>query len=113
MFNRYEKNHGMNWIRKEKRLAIYLRDGAKCVYCLKPGDLSLDHVKHDGCNDASNLVTACMTCNCEKQEMPISKFASPAVLRRVKTLTSRPVDVAAAKSLIAQRGGYRQAMRSL
>jgi 5-methylcytosine-specific restriction endonuclease McrA len=40
---------GMNWIRQEKRLAIYLRDGLACGYC---GDsvengakLSLDHLK--------------------------------------------------------------------
>ncbi|KKK72946.1 hypothetical protein LCGC14_2898780, partial [marine sediment metagenome] len=31
--SRKEKNQGMNWIRPEKRLAIYLRDGLACCYC--------------------------------------------------------------------------------
>jgi 5-methylcytosine-specific restriction endonuclease McrA len=31
--SRYEKRQGMNWIRPEKRLAIYLRDGLACCYC--------------------------------------------------------------------------------
>jgi len=28
-----KRTQGMNWIRKEKRLAIYLRDGLACGYC--------------------------------------------------------------------------------
>ena len=48
---------GMNWIRQDKRLAIYLRDGLACAYCghsVESGaSLSLDHLKpasKDGCN---------------------------------------------------------------
>ena len=58
---------GMNWIRQEKRLAIYLRDGMSCAYCgasVEGGaQLSLDHVKphsRGGSNAAANLVT----CSC-------------------------------------------------
>ncbi len=58
--------HGMNWIRREKRLALHLRDGLVCVYCGAAGEdggqLTLDHlrpVSKGGTNDASNLVTAC------------------------------------------------------
>jgi 5-methylcytosine-specific restriction endonuclease McrA len=61
---------GMNWIRQEKRLAIYLRDGCACVWCgakVEEGaQLTLDHVRcHSagGSNAASNLVTACKRCN--------------------------------------------------
>src|SRR5438128_11454104 len=31
--SRKVKNQGMNWIRPEKRLALYLRDGLACCYC--------------------------------------------------------------------------------
>ena len=62
---------GANWIRREKRLAIYMRDGMTCVYCgtsAKDLDspLALDHIKphsQGGTNDASNLVTSCRPCN--------------------------------------------------
>ena len=39
-----------NWIHKAERLAIYLRDGFICVYCLRdlhsanPFDVTLDHL---------------------------------------------------------------------
>ena len=39
---------GMNWIRKEKRLSIYLRDGLACVWCGQAVEdgikLTLDHL---------------------------------------------------------------------
>jgi 5-methylcytosine-specific restriction endonuclease McrA len=61
---------GMNWIRQEKRLAIYLRDGCACVWCgstVEQGvQLTLDHVvpvSKGGDNDEKNLVTACKRCN--------------------------------------------------
>lgn len=65
---------GMNWIRQDKRLAIYHRDGFTCVYCGDSAEdadttLSLDHVlAHElgGSNEESNLVTACTTCNSAK-----------------------------------------------
>ena len=57
---------GMNWIRKEKRLAIYLRDGLACCFCgegVEDGaKLTLDHLtphSHGGTNGAENLATAC------------------------------------------------------
>jgi 5-methylcytosine-specific restriction endonuclease McrA len=73
------------WIRREKRLAINLRDGLVCVYCLAdlhgadPRDVTLDHLtaKADGgSNHESNLVTACRACNCSRQDKPLARFAS-------------------------------------
>lgn len=58
-----------NWIRRDKRLAIYLRDGLRCAYCLSPDNLTVDHVipRHaGGTNHESNLVTACVSCNSAK-----------------------------------------------
>ena len=42
------KYQGMNWLRPEKRLAIYIRDGLACAYCgegIEDGaTLTLDHL---------------------------------------------------------------------
>lgn len=72
---------GMNWIRQEKRLAIYLRDGCACVYCgatVENGaTLSLDHViahSKGGSNEARNLVTCCKRCNDSRGARNVLKF---------------------------------------
>ena len=74
--------HTKNWIRKEKRLAIYLRDGLACAYCgarqEQPGVmLSLDHLvcrTHGGGNGEGNLITACHACNTNRRDMPLSEW---------------------------------------
>lgn len=78
---------GSKWCRKDKRLAVYLRDGASCVYCGRDAStgavLSLDHVvahNKGGSNHESNLVTSCKSCNSSKQDL--STRAWYAVLRR-------------------------------
>lgn len=72
---------GMNWIRQEKRLAIYLRDGLACAYCghaVEDGaSLSLDHVKphsKGGDNHESNLVTCCERCNKSRGNRAVRTF---------------------------------------
>lgn len=48
---------------------IYTRDDYKCVYCGSTEDLTLDHIiplSRGGNNDASNLATACRSCNSSK-----------------------------------------------
>jgi 5-methylcytosine-specific restriction endonuclease McrA len=70
-----KRNQGSNWIRREKRLAIYLRDGLCCVYCAEEFEVSaqgltLDHVvpcELGGNNSEGNLVTCCLSCNSSKQ----------------------------------------------
>jgi hypothetical protein len=75
-----KKNQGMNWIRQDKRLAIYLRDGLCCAYCGESVEkntqdtfkLSLDHlvcVTHGGSNSEGNLITSCMRCNSQRSDM--------------------------------------------
>lgn len=70
---------GGKWIRPEKRAAIHCRDEHSCVWCgtyigTTKGAATLDHVRPRsafpagvrgalGPHDASNLVTACWTCN--------------------------------------------------
>lgn len=73
---------GMNWIRQDKRLAIYLRDGLACCYCghsVEDGaSLSLDHLtphSKGGCNHESNLVTACERCNKSRGNRSVRAFS--------------------------------------
>jgi HNH endonuclease len=96
---------GMNWIRQEKRLAIYLRDGLACVYCERSitdhnVKLTLDHLevyRDGGSNEASNLVTCCSYCNSIRGTVAVETFViipamgvrskSQAILRRIRLLT--------------------------
>jgi 5-methylcytosine-specific restriction endonuclease McrA len=100
MSRRYK--HGMNWIRQEKRLAIYIRDHFSCLYCgtgIEDDDgirLALDHVKHWGGNDASNLVTSCMSCNSSKKCWSLKSFLKKLphperVLKRVERALATPI----------------------
>ncbi len=98
---------GMNWLRQEKRLAIYLRDGKTCVYCLATEvQLSVDHVVPVAVtgkpnNHATNLVTACCSCNFSRQDKSLEVWASPEAIARVEVQTKLPLDVKAAKKILA------------
>ena len=124
--NRY----GRNWIRPEKRLALYLRDGLACVYCgvsLEDGAvLTLDHlrpVSKGGSNEASNLVTACQTCNSRRKNRTVRGFcravasyldhgvAAREIEQHVRRCAARTFNTQAARELIAQRGGWTQCLR--
>jgi 5-methylcytosine-specific restriction endonuclease McrA len=72
---------GMNWIRQEKRLAIYLRDGMACCYCGHSQEdgaqLTLDHLRprsKGGSNHESNLVTCCHRCNSSRGNRTVRAF---------------------------------------
>ena len=89
------------WCRKDLRLAVYLRDSFRCVYCVAdlhgadPRDITLDHVvaKVDGgSNDSKNLVTACKHCNSSRADQPVSRFASPEARKQIKRNTARKID---------------------
>jgi len=121
---------GMKWIRNEKRLAIYLRDGMACCWC---GDsvedgakLTLDHCKphsKGGSNGAENLVTACMRCNSSRGTRSLAAFAkavaaylnhgvtAESILRHVTRTRKRTLRKDEAKALIARRGGFVNAVR--
>lgn len=121
---------GMNWLRPEKRLAIYLRDGLACAWCGRGVEeegmkLTLDHLtprSKGGSNDATNLVTACCTCNSSRGNRSIAVFAkavaiyvnhgvtAKAVLATVTAAAKRAIDVTGAKELMARRGGFSNAV---
>lgn len=121
--NRAEKNQGMNWIRQEKRAAIYLRDNCRCTYCLRGAEsgvkLTLDHVVPyylGGANSADNLVTACFDCNSLRRDLPVEEFADllsdrgvdpSGVFGRIKASLSAPIDVAAGRAYVAARKAAR------
>lgn len=119
---------GMKWIRSEKRLAIYVRDGLACVYCgegVEDGaKLTLDHLTPfslGGGHEATNLVTACVRCNSKRGNRTLADWVGAVaayngtdatdLAESIDELRNRPLDVASAKSMIASRG-FRGACRA-
>ena len=111
--------HGSKWIRPERRMAIYARDGFACTFCGETADegvaLSLDHVlprEMGGGHESTNLVTACVSCNSAKRDLSMRAWF--AVLRdkgidttkmsvKIKKATARAVDIKLGKALVAAR----------
>lgn len=126
--------HGMNWIRQDARLAIYLRDGLACAYCgdaVENGaNLTLDHVKaydNGGSNKPTNLVTCCHRCNSSRGKRPVVAFAvaiaeylnhgvdAKSIVDHVKACTKkdiRPFRIQA-KEMIASRGSAAKVLATL
>lgn len=86
------------WIRTDKRLAIYLRDRFLCMYCCRdlhgadPMDITLDHIRcqsRGGSNSETNLVTSCRSCNCSRQDKPLSRFAGKETIAHIRRNTRR------------------------
>lgn len=123
---------GMNWIRQEKRLAVYLRDGLACAYCgfaLEEGaQLSLDHVKcrsKGGDNGAWNLVTCCRKCNSSRQDRPMAQFArtvaaytadrdAEQIVRHIRRTRAKDLApfMAEAKDMVSRRGSAAKALEA-
>lgn len=120
---------GSKWIRPERRLALYLRDGLACCYCgegLEQGaQLTLDHCQahsKGGSNASSSLITACRRCNSSRGARPVATFARTvaeylgrgtdpaAIVAHVAACRRRVVPIAEAKNLIARRGSYAAAL---
>ncbi len=65
---------------RENRLQIYERDEYKCRYCdkqLTRFTATLDHVVpvvEGGENSYANLITACLSCNSQKNRRPVGDF---------------------------------------
>lgn len=126
------QGQGMNFVRPEKRIALYVRDGLACAYCgsgIEDGTkLTLDHLvahSHGGSNHATNLVTACHKCNSSRGNRDWREFAATVaaylnhgisaqdIIGHIETTVQRPVDVKQAKEIIARRGGFTAAVQSL
>ena len=102
------------WIRVEKRLALYIRDSFACAYCGRdlrnaaPADVTLDHLlprSTGGTNDATNLVTACRSCNSSRQDKPWVDFAPGGARDRIEQLRNSPLNMDLARAILADRAG--------
>lgn len=112
-------NKGMDWIRLEKRMAIYARDGFHCIWCKAPArdnlgyGLTLDHVYVDGSNKHYNLVTCCVSCNSARQRLLLQDWLETIskrtwqpqelIAHRVLVALGTPLDLAAGKQLARNR----------
>ena len=112
---------GGKWIRQDKRLAIYLRDGMACTWCghaVEDGErLELDHLIcccRGGSNHETNLVTSCKRCNTSRGSRSMAAFATSvadyhqhedaaAILRRVNRNRRRQLDLDEARRVMARR----------
>lgn len=112
---------GMNWIKPDRRMAIYRRDGNRCACCKARGGphgygLTVDHIEPSaggGQNTDSNLITMCNRCNSVKQDTPMKKFLKSflaprgydvaAIEKRIKKQAETPIDREEGKKLLAQR----------
>lgn len=105
--------YGSRWIRRTRRLALYMRDGFCCVYCglsmidHKPDHIELDHI--DGTeyfgspvHTNDNLVTCCQACNRAKRDLPLSDWARPDTFARVLSATLAPVPQVMAVAIVNQ-----------
>lgn len=108
------KGQGSKWIRKEKRLAIYVRDGFSCAYCgrdlrgAEPCEVTLDHLlprHYGGGNEATNLITACRSCNSSRQDKPWIDFVPGGARDRIEQLRNTPLNMDLARALIAGTAG--------
>jgi 5-methylcytosine-specific restriction endonuclease McrA len=106
--------NGSKWIRPEKRLAIYIRDGFSCAYCGRdlrnaaPEEVNLDHLlprSAGGGNEATNLITACRSCNCSRQDKPWADYATGGAIDRIEQLRRAPLNLPLAKAIIADEAG--------
>lgn len=106
--------NGSKWIRPEKRLAIYVRDGFTCAYCGRdlrtaaPEELNLDHLTPrvaGGSNEATNLVTACKACNSSRGAKPWADYATGGAIDRISQNRYAPLNVALAKAILAGTAG--------
>lgn len=104
--------NGSKWITRERRLAIYIRDGFTCQYCgrdLKdadPKEVSLDHLLcriEGGGNESGNLVTACRSCNSARGVKPWIEYATGGAIERIISTLMNPVNIELAKAIIADR----------
>lgn len=102
------------WIRPEKRLAIYVRDSFRCLYCgtdlrqAAPADITLDHLlprSAGGTNEATNLVTACRSCNSARGNRPWIDYATGGARDRIEQLRHEPLNLELARALLVDRAG--------
>ena len=123
------KYQGSKWIRRERRLAIYIRDGLACAWCgasIEEGaTLSLDHIiphTNGGSTKSDNLITSCRKCNSARGDRSVNDFAKSVaqyldhdinefdIIGHIWECTCRPVNIAQARQIITRRGSWQAAL---
>jgi 5-methylcytosine-specific restriction endonuclease McrA len=106
------KLNGSKWIRPEKRLAIYIRDGFRCQCCGRdlrnadPKEVGLDHLicrskTETNNNEASNLVMICRRDNSSRGNKPWTKYYPAGSHARVRATVRRKLNIDLAKAIIS------------
>jgi len=76
-------SNGSKWITRNRRLAIYLRDGLECAFCGcqviagargNRDGATLDHLHAGNDHKSTNLVTSCLGCNARKGDMDLDAW---------------------------------------
>lgn len=108
------------WIRRTKRLSIYLRDGFACMYCGQGAEqganLTLDHIKptsKGGTNDESNLLTCCMRCNQSRGSRSMCMFAKDLAVYIGHSVTEKMILKAIRRNVRLSLEPYRKEVKSL
>lgn len=113
-------NQGSKWIRKERRLAIYLRDRFECGYCGRDlrdatsREVTLDHLiprSEGGTNQTHNLTTACLRCNSQRGAQTWTEYAPAGSIDRIRERTRQPLNMDLAKAIIAGQTNRVEALR--
>lgn len=104
---------GFRWIWLPTRLAIYARDGWRCLACgvalawkrgrgtwedVRATAASLDHVDRAGGNSPANLVTVCVGCNSSRQDRAVCEWR-PELAEVFAAATAVPIDRATGREL--------------
>jgi hypothetical protein len=106
---------GGGWIRRELRLAIYLRDELTCGWCGRsvagahPRNVTLDHLtprEAGGSNAPRNLVTAHRACNASCGARTLTAFARSfpdprGTVARVQRCRRRAPDLERARAILS------------
>lgn len=104
-----QKWNGGKWIRPERRLGVYIRDGFMCLYCGEDlrrrdnCDVTLDHLIPrclGGGNRNHNIVTACKSCNSTRRASDWREYAPGGAIERIEAAILQPVNVKLARAII-------------
>lgn len=93
-------------------MAIYARDGMRCLRCGSPHCLTLDHIDGVRGHIAPNLATMCNTCNASRGPRGlVAAFGLSGALRIVEA-AAQPIDRAVGLRLAKARWPARYAAQA-